>query len=76
MAAIPDTRPGLRPVLVAGVLAAAYLATRIALISRFPWFVDETTFASFAKEVHGDIGSSSSPRATRRDCCPPGSARC
>ena len=55
MAAIPDTRPALRPVLVAAVLAAAYLATRIALISRFPWFVDETTFASFAKEVHGDI---------------------
>jgi 4-amino-4-deoxy-L-arabinose transferase-like glycosyltransferase len=39
-----------------GVLAAAFLATRLALVWRFPWFVDETTFASFARDVHADIG--------------------
>ena len=44
------------PLVVAGVLAAAYVATRVALLWRFPWFVDETTFASFAKQVHGDLG--------------------
>ena len=42
--------------LIVGVLAAAFLATRLALLWRFPWFVDETTFASFAKQVHGDVG--------------------
>ena len=38
------------------LLAAAYLATRLALLWRFPWYVDETTFASFARDVHGDLG--------------------
>ena len=42
--------------LIVGVLAATFLATRLALLWRFPWFVDETTFASFAKQVHGDLG--------------------
>lgn len=46
-----------RLALAAGLLAAAFLATRLALTWRFPWFVDETIFASFAKEVHGDIGN-------------------
>jgi 4-amino-4-deoxy-L-arabinose transferase-like glycosyltransferase len=44
------------PLAIACALAAAYLATRLALLWRFQWFVDETTFASFAKQVHGDLG--------------------
>jgi 4-amino-4-deoxy-L-arabinose transferase-like glycosyltransferase len=43
--------------LAVGLLTAAFLATRLALTWRFPWFVDETIFASFAKEVHGNIGN-------------------
>jgi Dolichyl-phosphate-mannose-protein mannosyltransferase len=35
------------------ILALAYMATRLALLWRFPWFVDETTFATFARDVHG-----------------------
>jgi 4-amino-4-deoxy-L-arabinose transferase-like glycosyltransferase len=42
--------------LAIGVIAIAFVATRVALLWRFPQFVDETTFASFAKSVHGDIG--------------------
>ena len=57
MAALPDTRARSGAVLLAGGLAAAFLATRIALTWRFPWFVDETTFASFARDVHGDVAS-------------------
>ena len=30
--------------------------TRVALLWRFPWFVDETTFATYARAVHGDLG--------------------
>jgi 4-amino-4-deoxy-L-arabinose transferase-like glycosyltransferase len=45
-----------RLALAGGLLTAAFLATRLALTWRFPWFVDETTFASFARDVHGDIG--------------------
>jgi 4-amino-4-deoxy-L-arabinose transferase-like glycosyltransferase len=45
-----------RLALAGGLLAAAFLATRVALTWRFPWFVDETTFASFARDVHGGIG--------------------
>ena len=55
-AAIETPRGRLRPALVVGALAAAFLATRLALLWRFPWFVDETTFASFARDVHADIG--------------------
>ena len=42
--------------LAAGLLTAAFVATRLALLWRFPWFVDETTFASYARDVHGDLG--------------------
>jgi 4-amino-4-deoxy-L-arabinose transferase-like glycosyltransferase len=57
MAAAVDThRERRRLVLAVGLLAAAYLATRVALTWRFPLYVDETTFASFARDVHGDIG--------------------
>jgi 4-amino-4-deoxy-L-arabinose transferase-like glycosyltransferase len=56
MSALPRPRAGRAPLVIAGALAAAYLATRLALLWRFPWFVDETTFASFAKQVHGDLG--------------------
>src|SRR3954469_10921942 len=57
MAAAVDTPRERRWLVPAGcLLAAAFLATRLALLWRFPWFVDETTFASFAKQVHGDIG--------------------
>src|SRR5664279_1659101 len=45
-----------RLALAGGLLAAAFLATRLALTWRFPWFVDETTCAGFARDVHGDIG--------------------
>jgi 4-amino-4-deoxy-L-arabinose transferase-like glycosyltransferase len=56
MAALPRTRPRHGPAMLVAALAAAYVATRLALLWRFPWFVDETTFASFAKQVHGDLG--------------------
>ena len=57
MSALPRRQDGRALVaLIVGVLAAAFLATRLALLWRFPWFVDETTFATFAKQVHGDIG--------------------
>jgi hypothetical protein len=36
-----------------GIHALAYVPTRLALLWRFPWFVDETTFATFARDVHG-----------------------
>ena len=59
MAAAVERGPGGRHrlALAAGVVAAAFLATRLALTWRFPWFVDETIFASFAKEVHGNVGN-------------------
>ena len=42
--------------MVAGsLLTAAYVATRLALLWRFPLFIDETGFASFARDVHGDL---------------------
>ena len=42
--------------MVAGiVLTAAYVATRLALLWRFPLFIDETGFASFARDVHADL---------------------
>src|SRR3954464_3869762 len=56
MAAAVDTPRERRRLVLAGcLLTAAYLATRVALMWRFPWFVDETTFASFARDVHGDF---------------------
>ncbi|MDX6563300.1 MAG: Dolichyl-phosphate-mannose-protein mannosyltransferase [Gaiellales bacterium] len=55
MAAISHSPRSHRPVLIVCAVAAAYVVTRIALTWRFPWFVDETIFASFAKEVHGDV---------------------
>jgi hypothetical protein len=55
-AALGNPGGRLRLGLAAGVLAAAFLATRLALTWRFPWFVDETTFASYARDVHGDAG--------------------
>ena len=55
-AAVETPRERRRLVLAVGLLAAAYLATRLALTWRFPLYVDETTFASFASEVHGDLG--------------------
>ena len=55
-AAIETPRGRLRPALVVGAIALAFVATRLALLWRFPQFVDETTFASFAKTVHGDLG--------------------
>src|SRR6478609_6313761 len=42
MAALPDTRARSGAVLLAGGLAAAFLATRIALTWRFPWFIAES----------------------------------
>ena len=57
MAAAVDTTRGRRRLLLAGCcLTAAYLATRLALMWRFPLFVDETTFASYARDVHADLG--------------------
>ncbi len=56
MAAAVDTPRERRWLVPAGcLLAAAYLATRLAMLWRFPWYVDETTFASFARDVHGDL---------------------
>lgn len=56
MAAAVETPHERRRLVLAGcLLAAAYLATRLALLWRFPWYVDETTFASFARDVHGDL---------------------
>jgi 4-amino-4-deoxy-L-arabinose transferase-like glycosyltransferase len=52
-AAVEPPRERRRLVLAVGVLTAAFLATRLALTWRFPLYVDETTFASFAREVHG-----------------------
>jgi 4-amino-4-deoxy-L-arabinose transferase-like glycosyltransferase len=52
-AAVETPRERRRLVLAVGLLTAAYLATRLALTWRFPLYVDETTFASFAREVHG-----------------------
>lgn len=52
-AAVEAPRERRRLVLAVGLLAAAYLATRLALTWRFPLYVDETTFASFARDVHG-----------------------
>ena len=54
-AAVETPRERRRLVLAGCLLAAAYLATRLALLWRFPWYVDETTFASFARDVHGDL---------------------
>lgn len=56
MAALPDVRADRRPVIVVCAIAATYLAMRLALLWRFPWFLDETIFASYAKQVHADIG--------------------
>jgi hypothetical protein len=56
MAALAETRARPGAALVACALAAAFVATRVALTWRFPWFVDETIFASFARDVHGDLG--------------------
>jgi hypothetical protein len=36
------------------VLTAIYVVAHALLISRFPWFVDETTFASYTQTVQGD----------------------
>ena len=55
-AALKSARARPRIALAAGLLAAAYVATRLALLWRFPWFVDETTFADFARTVHGAAG--------------------
>ncbi|MDX6629542.1 MAG: Dolichyl-phosphate-mannose-protein mannosyltransferase [Gaiellales bacterium] len=55
-AAVETPRERRRLALAVGLLSAAYLATRVALTWRFPLYVDETTFASFARDVHGDIG--------------------
>jgi 4-amino-4-deoxy-L-arabinose transferase-like glycosyltransferase len=55
-AAVETPRERRRLALAVGLLAAAYLATRLALTWRFPLYVDETTFASFARDVHGDLG--------------------
>ena len=55
-AAVEPPRERRRLALAAGLIAAAYLATRLALTWRFPLYVDETTFASFARDVHGDLG--------------------
>jgi hypothetical protein len=55
MAALPDRPARPRVALAVGALVAAFLATRIALTWRFPWFVDETIFASLAKDVHSDL---------------------
>jgi 4-amino-4-deoxy-L-arabinose transferase-like glycosyltransferase len=57
MAAAPEI-PRARPwVAVAiGVVATAYVAMRLAMLWRFPWYVDETTFASYARDVHGGLG--------------------
>jgi hypothetical protein len=56
MAALPQTRARPWPALVMCALAATFLVTRIALTWRFPWFVDETTFASYARDVHSSLG--------------------
>ncbi|MDX6618357.1 MAG: Dolichyl-phosphate-mannose-protein mannosyltransferase [Gaiellales bacterium] len=54
-AAVENPHGRHRLVLAGGLLAAAFLATRLALLWRFPWFVDETTFATFARDVHGNL---------------------
>jgi hypothetical protein len=55
-AAVENPRGRSRLALAIGVLATAFVATRLALMWRFPWFVDETTFASYARAVHADLG--------------------
>jgi hypothetical protein len=55
MAALPGKRAQPRTVLAVGALVVAFLATRLALTWRFPWFVDETIFASLARDVHSDF---------------------
>jgi 4-amino-4-deoxy-L-arabinose transferase-like glycosyltransferase len=54
-AAVGIPRERRRLALAVGLLTAAFVATRLALLWRFPWYVDETTFASFARDVHGGI---------------------
>ena len=42
--------------LTGGLLTAAFVATRLALLWRFPLFIDETGFATFARDVHANLG--------------------
>jgi len=71
MAAAVDTpRERRRLALVVGLLAAAYLATRLALTWRFPLYVDETTFASFARDVHGSLGQFFAAEADKKGLLP------
>jgi 4-amino-4-deoxy-L-arabinose transferase-like glycosyltransferase len=56
-AAVENVRARPRLLLAIGVLAAAFLATRLALMWRFPWFIDEMIFAGYARDVHGDLAN-------------------
>jgi hypothetical protein len=40
--------------LIAGALLAIYVVAHLALLWRFPWFVDETYFAALIQQVQGD----------------------
>jgi hypothetical protein len=57
----PDSAPTRRLALVPrtvaagwGALLVGYIALHIALLNRFPWFVDETYFATLSQAVQGD----------------------
>jgi 4-amino-4-deoxy-L-arabinose transferase-like glycosyltransferase len=69
-AAVETPRERRRLVLAVGLLAAAYLATRLALTWRFPLYVDETTFASFARDVHGNLGQFFAAEADKKGLLP------
>jgi hypothetical protein len=69
-AAVETPRERRRLALVVGLLGAAYLATRLALTWRFPLYVDETTFASFARDVHGSLGQFFAAEADKKGLLP------
>jgi 4-amino-4-deoxy-L-arabinose transferase-like glycosyltransferase len=49
------SRPGLRGFAIASAtILVGYVGAHLALLSRFPWFVDETYFATLAQAVQGD----------------------
>ena len=69
-AAVETPRERRRLVLAVSLLAAAYVATRLALTWRFPLYVDETTFASFARDVHGSLGQFFAAEADKKGLLP------
>jgi hypothetical protein len=51
---VADSLSGRRILVWAGALIAIYLVAHLALLGRFPWFIDETIFATYAQGVASD----------------------